>query len=347
MLPTIRLLSQQLARPAFDTPEELVAWMGAIQAQDYNASKWAIGIRLKAASLQTVEDALGQGKILRTHVMRPTWHLVAASDIRWMLKLSSQRIKQGSASRDRDLEITENLYTQVNNLLEKILAGNNHLTRGEISIALANAGIKTNVSRMIHFMMRAEVEGVVCSGIDKGKKQTYALLEERVPPVKELHKEEALGKLAVHYFRSHSPASLADFAWWSGLSVSEARQAISLIESELIKDKFAAAGLFVHESLGSPVKDGNTLHLLPPFDEYLISYKDRTSVLDLKYYPQTFSTNGIFYPVVAYNGKIVGSWSKSVKAKQLAIDLSFFVSSVNPNGKLLDRAKALYAGFVG
>jgi hypothetical protein len=316
--------------------------MGAIQAQDYNASKWAIGIRLKTATMQIVDDALRQGKILRTHVMRPTWHLVAAPDIRWMLKLSAQRIKQSSASRDRDLEITESLYAKVNKLLERMLAGNNHLTREEIGTALANAGIKTGASRMIHFMMRAEVEGVVCSGIDKGKKHTYALLEERVAPVEELHKEEALYKLAANYFKSHSPASLQDFTWWSGLSVSEARQALALVDPELIKDKFAT-GLFVHESLGSPTKTGNMLHLLPPFDEYLIGYKDRTPVLDLKYYHKAFSNNGIFYPVVVYNGKVVGNWSKSVKAKQLVIDLSFFNPAVNPGAKLIAKAKEQYA----
>ena len=88
MLTDIRLRSQQLARPEFKDPKDLVSWMGAVQAQEYRMVKWALGIRLKSATLQTINDAYQRGNILRTHVMRPTWHLVAAEDIRWMLKLS-------------------------------------------------------------------------------------------------------------------------------------------------------------------------------------------------------------------------------------------------------------------
>ena len=241
-IPNIRLQNQQLLNPLFCQPKELVSWLGAMQAQNYSMVKWAVGMRLKSATIQTVEEALRKGEILRTHVMRPTWHLVAAEDIRWMLKLSARRIKSANDSfaKGYNLEITDELYAKSYNLLEKILCGNKSLTKQEIAEHFCCSGILVDADnhRMTRFMVRAEQEGIVCSGEDKGGKYTYALLEERVPPVPEITKDEALARLARGYFRSHAPAVLQDFIWWSGLPVSEAKQAIYLIESELTAEQW-------------------------------------------------------------------------------------------------------------
>ena len=241
-IPNIRLQNQQLLNPLFRKPKELVSWMGAMQAQNYPMVKWAVGMRLKSATIQTVEKALRDGEILRTHVMRPTWHLVAAEDIRWMLKLSAQRIKSANDSfaKGWDLEITDELYMKSYNLLEQILGGNKSLTKQEITDHFCRSGIlaEPDNNRMTRFMARAEQEGIICSGEDKGGKCTYALLEERVPPMPEITKDEALARLARSYFRSHAPAVLQDFIWWSGLPISDARQAIYLIASELTEEQW-------------------------------------------------------------------------------------------------------------
>lgn len=346
MIKDIRLLSQQLIKPTSETPKELVAWMGAMQAQHYTMSKWAVGIRLKSATLQHVDEALRRGEILRTHVMRPTWHFVVAEDIRWMLKLSEKRLRSCSRSRDKELGIDESLYTKSHKVIEKILEGNKSLTREEIGQRLTEAGIEVDTSRMTHFLMRAEIESIVCSGVDKGNKQTYALLEERVAPQKELHKDEALARLATNYFRSHSPASLQDFVWWSGLSLTEARQAISFIESDLIKDRVNSENLFVHQTWNKKIKTAEIFHLLPAFDEYLISYKDRTHVLDLEHYPKAFNNYGTFSPVILYNGQIVGNWTKSVKKNQTNIDTSLFVEGLTINNELIEEAENRYKRFI-
>jgi hypothetical protein len=335
----IRIMSHQLANPEYNEPGRLVAWMGAVQAQNYGMSKWAVGVRLKSATVADIEAALNRGDILRTHVMRPTWHLVAAEDIRWMLQLSGERIKSASASRDKDLEITENLYSKVCNLISKILESNNHLTRQELAQELTKAGIAVDTSRMIHFMMRAEIEGIVCSGIDRGNKQTYALLDERVPPVGTLHREEALATLATKYFRSHSPASLQDFVWWSGLYVREAKQAIQMIRAELEIDRH----LFIHRSCNRKFKSGDILRFLPAFDEYLISYKDRTSVMELKRQPEAFSKNGIFNPVIMQNGKIVGVWQRT-NGNNTGVKYSFFEEDSHDK-KLTEAALDSYMAF--
>lgn len=316
-IPNIRLQNQQLLNPLFCQPKELVSWLGAMQAQNYSMVKWAVGTRLKSATIQTVEEALRKGEILRTHVMRPTWYLVAAEDIRWMLKLSARRIKSANDSfaKGYDLEITDELYAKSYNLLEKILCGNKSLTKQEIAEHFCCSGILVEADnhRMTRFMVRAEQEGIVCSGEDKGGKYTYALLEERVPPVPEITKDEALARLARSYFRSHAPAVLQDFIWWSGLPVSEAKQAIYLIESELTAEQWNGQTWYVHEACRTRGKVSGRLHLLPSYDEYLLGYKDRTDVLPKEHYPKAFTNNGLFYPVILHEGQVIGNWSKSAK----------------------------------
>lgn len=347
MITKIRLRSQQLLSPEFKTPKELVSWMGAIQAQDYRMVKWALGVRLKSATIKTVDEAFQRGDILRTHVMRPTWHLVPAEDIRWMLKLSSGRIIAAcnSFAKGNGVDIPETIYTKANDLFAKVLEGNNHLTKQELEDEVVKAGLMPDSPQIGYLFTRAEQEGIICSGADKSGKATYALLDERAPIAKELPKDEALALLARRYFNSHSPASMNDFIWWSGLSATEARQAIGLIGSELIKDRFASQELFVHESWNKRIKSKEVLHLLPSFDEYLISYKDRTAAMDKEHHPKAFNNFGTFYPIILYNGKIVGNWKKTIKKGEAQFDTSFFVECPDLEKELLEKAASRYKAF--
>lgn len=347
MIANLRMASQQLANPLFDDPHKLVTWMGALQAQDYKMVKWALGIRLKSANLPTIENALRKGEILRTHIMRPTWHLVAAEDIRWMLKLSAQRIKQANDSfaKGQQIDITEALYTRSNRLLEKILEGNNHLTKQEIGQEFSKAGIASDTPYMNRFMVRAEIEGIICSGIDKGNKPTYALLDERVSPLPALHKDEALACLATRYFRSHSPASLQDFAWWSGLPVTEAKQAIRFIETELIADRFASQNLYIHSSC-QDCPSTDIFHFLPAYDEYLISYKDRTASLLPEHSDKAYTNYGLFFPIILHNGRIIGNWNRKASGKGFTIKTSFFTNEPVIPQSLIQLAEAKYKQFI-
>ena len=166
MLTDIRLLSHQLAKPRFRSPKELVAWMGAVQAQEYTMAKWAVGTRLKSSSLRVVDDALAKGEILRTHILRPTWHFIAAEDIRWMLQLSGGRIRTAfdSYARSRKMEITESFYTKGCRLLEQLLGGNKSLTKQELMDGFGRAGVETDNHLIHYFLVRAETDGLVCSG---------------------------------------------------------------------------------------------------------------------------------------------------------------------------------------
>lgn len=344
---SIRPYNQQLSIPRLDDPKKVVGWLGAVQAQNYNMAKWAVGMRVKAGNLQIVEKALEKGEILRTHVMRPTWHFVTAEDIRWMLALSADRIRSTNfwLAEDRKLGITESHYRQCNHLLEKILEGHKNLTKEEIRLELNQTDFQADNHKITRFLMHAETEGLICSGADKNQKPTYALLEERVPSVSPLSKEEALAKLAQNYFRSHSPASLQDFVWWSGLSVKEARQAIGSIRSELISDRFIPQELFIYESCSETIPPDDTLHLLPPYDEYLLGYKDRSSIISPEHYAKAYNAWGIFYPVILYQGKIIGNWKKTGKGKGIKIETSFFERSTNPATELIEAAVEKYKEF--
>ena len=347
-IPNIRLLNQQLLSPLFSQPKELVSWMGAMQAQNYSMVKWAVGMRLKSATIQTVEKALREGEILRTHVMRPTWHLVAAEDIRWMLKLSAKRVIAANESyaKGHNLDISEELYAKSYRLLDKILSGKKSLTRQEIAEHFSRSGIVADNHHMTRFMARAEQVGIVCSGEDKGSKCTYALLEERVPPMPELTKDESLARLARSYFRSHAPAVLQDFVWWSGLPVTEARQAIYLIDSELTAEEWNGQTWYIHEDCRTRGKVSGSLHLLPSYDEYLLGYKDRTDVLPKEHYAKAFTNNGLFYPVVLHEGRVIGNWDKGPQKKSISIEHTWFQPETLVDEALLSWAKERYKQFI-
>ena len=346
MIASLRLTSQQLADPQFDSPKDLVNWMGAIQAQDPAMARWAVGIRLKSATEETVRNALDRGEILRTHIMRPTWHLVSAEDIRWMLKLTGQRVRAANYSFGKTMGVPESLYAPGNRLFEKILQGGNHLTKEEIVRELTKAGITDDAHVATRLLADAEMQGIICSGACKGEKITYALLEERVPPVKELHQEEALALFAEKYFQSHSPASEEDFRWWSGLSATEARHAIGLISHRLEKETSGSRTFYLHASLTGKTARKDILHLLPSFDEFLISYKDRSDTLAQEHRAKAFNNYGTFYPVILHNGRIVGNWKKLPNKKQPDIQATFFEPDTRISNKLTEQASIRYKTFL-
>lgn len=347
MVTTIRLFAQQLAEPRFDSPEEAVGWMGAVQAQDVSMSKWAVGMRTKNPSLRAVEKAVADGKILRLHILRPTWHYVLPEHVRWMLQLTGLRIKRAwmGYGKTAGLGMSEEACSKANKLLEKILRGK-ALSAEEISAAFARAGIEYDTHRVRYVLGCAEADGLLCGGPQKGNKNTYALLAERAPQAKGLPKEEALGTLARLYFQSHSPASLADFTWWSGLSQSEAKAAVTLIKAEMTEETFGGRTLWVHDACARLTDAAASVQLLPAFDEYLISYKDRTDCLDAKHHPKAFNRFGTFYPVILSGGRAVGNWKKVPGAKAVRVETDFFVRKHGTDKKRLREAEERYLRFL-
>lgn len=327
----IRLYNQQIAETKFRTPKDIVGWMGAIQAQDYAMAKWAIGVRLPKSTNISVEAAIDKGEIIRTHLLRPTWHFVLAKDIYWMIDLTGPRIKAALRSRQKALEITPSIIRKSNIIIEKALMGNKHLTREELVNELKKAKIATDNYRSSHLIVEAELEKIVCNGAIKNKKQTYALLHERVPGTKGLHKDEALAKLAKKYFISHSPATLEDFAWWAGLTFTDAKKALEMIKHGFISETFGSKTYWFTSSFSIPKTSKTSVYLLPAFDEFLISYKERSASLAADKNKTAVSINGIFYPTIVVNGQVTGLWSRMINKEKVIVEARFF----QPHNKMI------------
>ena len=285
-----RLHNQKLSSSEIENPADVVRWLGAVQAQDYGAAKWALALRMRNATHAQVEEAFNEGRIIRTHLLRPTWHFVLPEDVRWLLELTAPQVNRRSGSGYRMFELDAAVFKRSNKILSKALRGGKHLTRATLKDALNKSGVAAdNGVRLAHILLRAELDGVVCSGPRIGKQFTYALLEERVPPAKPLTRDEALAKLTRRYFQSHGPATLQDFVWWSGLTVADARRGIEL------------AG---EKETRIPNRIENPCHLLPAFDEYFVAYKDREGGLG---------------PTIIINGRAVGTWKRNSKSVDLNV----------------------------
>jgi len=341
----LRLHNQRLSESEFKKPADVVKWLGAMQAQDYLGAKWALGLRMQDASDETIEEAFATGDILRTHVMRPTWHFVARADIRWLLKLTAPRVNAAFSYNYRKFELDDAVFKRSNKALANALRNGGQLTRENLRTVVQRAGIAAdNLVRFIHILARAELDGVICSGGRTGKQFTYALLDERVPKTKVLTRDEALSKLARRYFTSHGPATLQDFAWWSGLTVADARKGVDMVEGHLIRDVIDGKTHWFPSSMPTIKRAGPIVCLLPAFDEYLIAYKDRSAAVGGK---QATPGNIVFSSAIVIGGRVVGSWKRTFKKDAVIITLSPFSPLNKAETLAVTEAAHRYGSFLG
>ncbi len=340
-----RLLNQRLALPIAGEPVDVVQWLGAVQAQDYAGAKWALGLRLQGATDADIESAFDSGALLRTHVMRPTWHFVAPADIRWMLALTAPRIIAGSAGRYRELGLDQETLSCSGTVLEQALQGGHRLTREEARDELERAGIATDGQRLPHMLAYAELVGIICSGPRRGKQHTYTLLEERVPPAKPLERDEALATLVKRYFSSHGPATLRDFAWWSGLTVADAKVGLSLLGSEMLSETIDDVTYWCPASgpdMSKAEAASPSAYLLPNYDEYTVGYQDRSAILD----PSRGNLSALD-TVIILQGHIVGTWQRTMKKDIVAVETKMFAALAEPENEAVAVAARRYGAFLG
>ncbi|MGH2604719.1 MAG: winged helix DNA-binding domain-containing protein, partial [Dehalococcoidia bacterium] len=309
-----RLRNQGMSEPIPGGPGDMVGWLGAVQAQDYAGAKWALGLRLEGAADHDIERAFDDGAILRTHLLRPTWHFVTPVDIRWMLALTAPRVHAANGSRYRQLELDSAVFERSNEALAKAFQGGQHLTRDELRGVLRRAGIETDrKQRMAYLMMRAELDGIVCSGPRRGKQFTYALLDERAPRAGALGREEALAELARRYFASRGPATVHDFAKWSGLILADARSGLEAVEAGLRHEVADGRTCWVPRSRRSKADGSPTAHLLSIYDEYVSSYKDRSAMIDERHAARLSAMGNALNYIVVVDGRIVGTWRRTLR----------------------------------
>ena len=342
-----RLRNQRITQTTFAKPSEVVAWLGSVQAQDYLGALWAVGLRMKKAVEADIEKALADRTIVRTWPMRGTLHFVAAADVRWMLGLLTPHIFTRSAIRFRQFGLDERVFARSRAVFERALEGGKQLPRAAMYQRLEAARISTAGGRGLQILFRLAHEGLLCFGARQGKQQTFALLDEWMPPAKPRARDEALAELARRYFTSHGPASLQDFSWWSGLRAADAREAIKLARPQLVDAAIEGQTYWS----ASPITDARAAseraYLLPPFDEYTVAYKDRSAVLDPIYSRHLHTGNGVFSSIIVFDSQVVGTWKRTLKKGSLAIALSPFAKLSRAANREVEAAAHRYGDFLG
>jgi hypothetical protein len=314
-----RLANQFLTTPGPSKASDVVRALGAVQAQDYPGAKWALSQRTGGSGRTDaeIEQELSDGRILRTHVLRPTWHFVAPEDIRWMLELTAPRVNAFMAYYNRSLALTPAVFNRSNAAIARALAGGRQLTRLELRLVLARARVgDVSGQRLGHLMMQAELDAVVCSGAMRGKQFTYALLDDRVPPTPAKPRDEALLELTRRYFAGRGPASVQDFSWWSGLTVADVKRGIQLAGDALVPIEVGDRKLWLRADARPLPRAKATAHLLPNYDEYFIGFKDRGAIGErLRSVKAVTGGNALMQHIVVVDGQIVGGWKRKVEKK--------------------------------
>lgn len=315
-----RMRNLRLDGAPLATAQQVVTCLGAIQAQDYGPAKWSVGQRTTGLTEADVERAYAEGQILRTHVLRPTWHFVAPSDIRWLLELTRPRVHALSAFGRRRDQLDSHTLSRAREALASALRGGTQLTRNELGLGLREAGIEARGTRLAHILMHAELEGVICSGVPRGKQHTYALLDERAPPAARLTRDEALVQLTCRYFTSHGPASAKDFQWWSSLSLAEVRRGLHLASSQLQSETIDGVTYWFGGSV-EQCASTRRVHLLQMFDEYLVGYSRTRGALDRAGITSSlFSTINVRSGALILDTQLAGTWRRSSGKDGLLIE---------------------------
>jgi hypothetical protein len=330
-----RLANQKLTDSTLRKPEEIVGWLGAVQAQDYIGAKWALALRGRDLTDTDIERAFAAGRILRTHVLRPTWHFVTPGDIAWMLALTGPRVQRLNRGYARALELDDRTLVKARRVVERVLEAGTPLTREELSGALRRARIEATGQRLGFVLIDLELQAVICSGPRRGKEFTYALFSERVPVTRGMTRDEALAQLATRFFQSHGPATLRDFAWWSGMTVRDAKAAALLARVEPLTTP-----------LSLQIQPGASF-LLPNYDEYLIAYRDRSAVID----PGRTRNLGVFtsheYPhQLVIDGRVAGSWRRTITEKALTVEVWPYRKLTSAQRTIVNEQASRYGDFL-
>lgn len=341
----LRLRNQGLTAVRWSRPEDVVSGFGAMQSQEHEIAKWSVGKRLHGAGQGDIDAALDDGRILRTHVLRPTWHYVSRADYRWVLGLSGPRVHRQNGYSYRLHGIEGRLAARTQRVMAEALEGGRSLTRQELAAELAARKIDASGQRLAYIVMHAELDLVLTSGPQRGKKQTYALVEERVPASPAPDRDESLGELARRYFTSRGPATEKDFSWWSGLTMKDVRRGIGVAGDAL--ESAEVEGRMYH--FAPPDRDDDASQradfLMQAYDEYVIAYSESRRLLDRA---GLFARNRTrFYNPIVIDGQVVGFWRYSPGSRSRTIDIELMRALDGREREAFDGAVDALSRFAG
>lgn len=332
----LRLFNQGLAAAEFNSAPEVVKHFGAMQAQDYGMAKWAVGMRVAKPSEVEIERCINSGEIIRTHILRPTWHLVHNRDIRWMMTLSAPHVKKAMQYVDKQVGFTAPLFKKALSIIEYELSLEDNLTKEELMSKLARKKLVVSNLLATQIFIHAELEMRICNGTRKGKKNTYSLFDKRVLPSEKLTKDELIIKLATLYFKSRGPATIKDFMWWSGMSLMNARLGVDGLGKKLLRASVNGLEFLHFELENSPSKKVSAL--LPAYDEFMVSYSEGRDIAFPPGIDKSILGNGVFKALVLQDNNIVGSWKNIVRKPGIEFD---FLPGYKKNSHLRAKEDAL------
>jgi hypothetical protein len=342
-----------LRRPRWQEPELVVQWLGGVQAQDYNWAKWSVGLRARDAKEPDVQRAIAGRRVVRTWAFRGTLHLLAAADVSWVVPLLAPIIIAANARRYRQLELDEATFAQSNEVIRHALEGEGSLVRAEIARTLERAGISAEGQRAPYLLQRAALDGVICHGLPRGREPTYVLLSPWIGSSEDLNRGKTLTTLAGRYLSGHGPATVQDFAWWAGLSVAAARQALEAASSTV---RVATEGKQLWAAQQEPPLPGQelpplsgqqTAQLLPPFDDYLLGYRDRSWALDPAHAKRVNAGGGMPRPTIVLNGEVIGIWKRTIKGDRIIVTQELFRGLDETESTAVEGAARRYGDFYG
>ncbi|MBC7991596.1 MAG: AlkZ family DNA glycosylase [Luteimonas sp.] len=341
-------MRQGIMEAAFAAPADVVSWLVAVQAQDYLGSLWAVGLRMQEASEASVEQAIAERRIVRTWPMRGTLHLVGAADVRWLQRLLAPRVLAANAARiKRDYGLDESVFKRCRKVVEKTLRDGEPITRNALYQVLDAANIATANQRGIHITGQLAHERLICGGPREGRQPTFVLLDAWLPPTPVKSRDEALAELALRYIRSRGPATAQDFAWWSGLTVKDAQAAFASVHALVRQETIDGKVFWLAPEAELARKPRKSVHLLPPFDEYLVGYKDRSAAVDPAFNRQVIGINGLVGASIVIDGRIVGTWKRSLGPDRVDLAWTLFRDLTKTERSAVDVVVRRYGRFLG
>jgi hypothetical protein len=346
-----RLRNQRLWGHQLDEPEEVVRWLVAMQSQEFGPAKWAVGQRTTGATNAALDRAYADGAILRTHILRPTWHFVAAKDLRWLMALSGPRVHALNAFVDRRLELDESLVARTNARLAAAVGGGRHLTRTQLAFCLNDAGIPASGQRLAYIVMRAELDAVICSGPPRGKQHTYALFDERVPPGLSFDRDQALAELTERYFTSRGPATLKDFSRWSSMTLTDCRRGVELVATKLDHEVLDGRTYWFAASPPSvPSREPSSprIDLVQIYDEYVMGYSESRDLIQPPGTSSSLFQGRVTFPhAILRDGRLVGRWRTVMIERSRLIETQLSRPFDPAEVKALGDAVQRYGAFIG
>jgi DNA glycosylase AlkZ-like len=345
----IRMGRMGLIDAGFQRPLDVVEAHLAMQAQDYDSAKWSIGQRLTEAVDADVERVVSKGIILRTHVLRPTWHFVARRDLRWVMALSGPRLQRGLEPRYRQLELDVKTRSRAEKLISKQLQGGNHLVRRDLGEVLRKSHIEPNGQRLAHLLMHCELEAVVCSGRVRGKAHTYALFDERVPRGRTFNRDQAVVELVQRYLMSHGPATLKDMSWWSGLTTTDLRSGLEALSTQVRNESVEGLTLWSMGEERPANQPTPVVQLLQAYDEFVVGYTESRYLGDPRAarVRSAFIDRNLRNSTVMLDDRVAGHWRRSTTPSKVEVDVELYAALKGAARMALGRTVDELSRFIG